>query len=186
MEVSVWSVCTGENPKNCQGSWMAGNDAVHAVMGSNRPRRRDLTCRRVDRTHPRVVHAGPSRSDGPAETPPVVQIPGFGRKASIAFFPRRCGTRDDAVLGRCDAHLNALASATLGLLLLVLLGDLGSLTADLLNEWDGTERRRVSPCCAAHSRTGRERSGRRSTRDATRDAWVGEATRTLPARASEP
>lgn len=166
---------------------MAGNDAVHAVMGSNRPRRRDLTCRRVDRTHPRVLHAGPSRSDGPAETPPVVQIPGFGRrKASIAFFPRRCGTRDDAVLGRCDAHLNALASATLGLLLLVLLGDLGSLTADLLNEWDGTERRRVSPCCAAHSRTGRERSGRRSTRDATRDAWVGEATRTLPARASEP
>ena len=111
---------------------------------------------------------------------------GLWRKASIAFFPRRCGTRDDAVLGRCDAHLNALASATLGLLLLVLLGDLGSLTADLLNEWDGTERRRVSPCCAAHSRTGRARSGRRSTRDATRDAWVGEATRTLPARASEP
>ena len=78
---------------------MAGNDAVHAVMGSNRPRRRDLTCRRVDRTHPRVVHAGPSRSDGPAETPPVVQIPGFGRKASIAFFsaamrdPRRRGPR---------------------------------------------------------------------------------------------
>lgn len=32
----------------------------------------------------------------------------------------------------CDAHLNALASATLGHLLLVLLGDLGSLTADLL------------------------------------------------------
>jgi hypothetical protein len=112
--------------------------------------------------------------------------PNSGRKASIAFFPRRCGTRDDAVLGRCDAHLNALASATLGLLLLVLLGDLGSLTADLLNEWDGTGRRRVSPCCAAHSRTGRARSGRRSTRDATRDAWVGEATRTLPARASEP
>ena len=84
VEVSVWSVCTGENPKNCQGSWMAGNDAVHAVMGSNRPRRRDLTCRRVDRTHPRVLHAGPSRSDGPAETPPVVQIP--GEKHLSRFF----------------------------------------------------------------------------------------------------
>jgi len=159
---------------------MAGNDAVHAVMGSNRPRRRDLTCRRVDRTHPRVLHAGPSRSDGPAETPPVVQIPGFGRKASIAFFPRRCGTRDDAVLGRCDAHLNALASATLGLLLLVLLGDLGSLTADLLNEWDGTNGGgSVLAVLLIHARGERAPVGDRRV---TRDAMRGSGRRRVPCR----
>jgi len=110
----------------------------------------------------------------------VVQIPGFGRKASIAFFPRRCGTRDDAVLGRCDAHLNALASATLGLLLLVLLGDLGSLTADLLNEWDGTNGGgSVLAVLLIHARGERAPVGDRRV---TRDAMRGSGRRRVPCR----